>query len=253
MSQQTNQSPDLQNFHWLDIVEIVSVIGSVGGSLLAIVLKQAALSSIPLSICVAVNLFNRNRLLKVQDDQTAIASITAQIEEDRTNIKNTIKQLTEVEQLIANLNKNNQELQETANNLEQKQRQIEKLMEELGKNQHVTQNIIVNNSSPESYYQLANHCENSGDKQKAIELYTEAIKHNRRDPRAYQQRGILRSELGDKQGAVQDLRMAAKFYFEQGDLENYQTAKDLSNQLYQMDDSSNTTNGKPIVLGNLFA
>jgi hypothetical protein len=47
--------------------------------------------------------------------------------------------------------------------------------------------------------------------------------------------------------------MAAKFYFEQGDLENYQTAKDLSNQLYQMDDSSNTTNGKPIVLGNLFA
>ncbi|GAB4244809.1 MAG: hypothetical protein Kow0049_34750 [Stanieria sp.] len=252
MSQQTNQSSDLQNFHWLDLVEIVSVIGSVGGSLLALVLKQAALGSIPLSICVAINLFNRNRLLKLQDHQIAIANLTAQIQENHINLDHAFNQIATVEQSIANLDLNNQKLQEREENIEPQLQQLTELVKKLEKVQLLNQTVVVSNST-ESLRELASQCQNSGDFSKAIELYTEVIKHNRRDAQVYQQRGIIRSQLKDKQGAIQDFRMAAKLYFEQGDLENYQHAKDLSNKLYDLDDSNQTGASEPLILGRLFS
>ena len=137
--------------------------------------------------------------------------------------------------------------------LEQQEQQLATLTQELRNNQNKTQKILVNNNSSESYLELANHYENSGDQQKAIELYTEAIKRNRREAIAYQQRGLLRSQLGDRQGAIQDLRLAAKFYFEQGDLESYEQAKAMTNELYQVKDSEQIPNNDPVILGNLFA
>jgi tetratricopeptide (TPR) repeat protein len=62
----------------------------------------------------------------------------------------------------------------------------------------------------------------------AMKDFTEAIRINTKNANAYHNRGILRMQLGEKQGAVDDLRTAAKFYFEQGDLENYEKAKALS-------------------------
>ena len=44
---------------WLDIVETVSVVGSIGGSIASIFINQAALAAIPLSITVMLNLINR--------------------------------------------------------------------------------------------------------------------------------------------------------------------------------------------------
>jgi tetratricopeptide (TPR) repeat protein len=255
MQNQINQTSEPKNSDSLDILEIISVVASVGGSLISIVVNQAALASIPLSACVVFNLLNRNRILtvKAQEQQIAIATITTQVEEEQTKVTNNFEQLTtEVEQLTANLNQNYQKLQERDDLLEQKQQQLEQLIQELSKIEHITQNIVVNNS-PDSYFELANYCEQSGDKPKAVELYTEVIKRNRRDARVYQQRGLLFAELGDKQQAIQDLRLAAKFYFEQGDLENYEQAKTMTNELYQLKDSNPIPNDNPIVLGNLFA
>ncbi|BAU65755.1 hypothetical protein STA3757_31460 [Stanieria sp. NIES-3757] len=252
MSQQTNQSSDLQNYHWLDLVEIISVIGSVGGSLLGLVLQQTALSSIPLSICVAVNLCNRNRLLKIQNTQQAIASLTAQIQENHINLDHAFNQIATVEQSIANLDISTQKIQERDENIEQQLQQLTELVKKLEKVQFLNQTAVVSNSA-ESLRELASQCQSLGDFSKAIELYTEVIKHNRKDAKTYQQRGILRSQLKDKQRAIQDFRMAAKLYFERGDLENYQHAKDLSNKLYDLDDSTQDIASEPVVLGNSFS
>ncbi|AFZ37114.1 Tetratricopeptide TPR_1 repeat-containing protein [Stanieria cyanosphaera PCC 7437] len=252
MSQQINQSSELKSFHWLDLVEIVSVVSSVGGSLLAIVLQQTALSSIPLSICVAVNLCNRNRLLKAQDTQKAIAILTAQIQENHINLDQAFNQISTVEQSIANLNTDTQKLQEQDENVEQQIQQLTELVKKLEKIQILSKAMAVGGSS-EDFSELAHHCQNIGELSKARELYTEAIKHNHRNANAYQQRGVIRSELDDKQGAIQDFRMAAKLYFEQEDLENYQQAKDLCNKLYELEDSNQDKDSEPVILGKLFS
>jgi tetratricopeptide (TPR) repeat protein/S1-C subfamily serine protease len=49
-----------------------------------------------------------------------------------------------------------------------------------------------------------------GDKQGAIQDYNQAIKINPNDALAYNNRGIVRNELGDKQGAIQDCNQAIK-------------------------------------------
>ncbi|MFO5473141.1 MAG: tetratricopeptide repeat protein, partial [Dolichospermum sp.] len=49
-----------------------------------------------------------------------------------------------------------------------------------------------------------------GDKPGAIDDYTQAIKINPNDAKAYNNRGIVRSELGDKPGAIEDFNQAIK-------------------------------------------
>lgn len=256
MSEQTNQS-SLQNFHWLDLVEIASVIGSVGGTVLTLFINQAALSSIPLSICLAVNLFNRNRLLKVQDEGAEVTTLMAKIEENQINLDSAFTKITTVEQSIANLNSSIDKFQQqdkNDGNLEQELQQLTELVKKLEKMQllNQTQATVVNNS-PESLKELADHCQSLGNLSKAMELYSEAIRHNRRDAQAYQQRGKIRSQLQDKQGAIQDFRMAAKLYFEQGDLENYQQAKDLSTNLYGLNNSNQNGVNSQVTVGKIFS
>jgi len=52
---------ELKSDNKLDIVETVSVIGSIGGAIASLVFNQVALASIPLSMSVALNLLNRRR------------------------------------------------------------------------------------------------------------------------------------------------------------------------------------------------
>jgi len=67
---------ELKSDNKLDIVETVSVIGSIGGAIASLVLTKLHLLLF-LSISVALNLLNRRRLLEAssQNNQTAIAQI----------------------------------------------------------------------------------------------------------------------------------------------------------------------------------
>jgi tetratricopeptide (TPR) repeat protein/S1-C subfamily serine protease len=77
-----------------------------------------------------------------------------------------------------------------------------------------------------------------GDKQGAIDDYTQAIKINPNDALAYYNRGIVRNELGDKQGAIDDYTLAIKFnpnyaqaYYNRGNVR-----KDLGDKQGAIDD-----------------
>ncbi len=53
------------NLSGLEIIEIGSVIGAVGGTLASLITQQFFLASIPLSVSVGLNLFNRRQLLNL--------------------------------------------------------------------------------------------------------------------------------------------------------------------------------------------
>ena len=55
----------------------------------------------------------------------------------------------------------------------------------------------------------------------AIEDFTQAIRLDPRDASAYKNRGVLRANLGDRQGTLKDLREAARLFLEQKDMDSY--------------------------------
>ncbi|WP_300004413.1 tetratricopeptide repeat protein, partial [Anabaena sp. AL09] len=50
---------------------------------------------------------------------------------------------------------------------------------------------------------------------------------------AYYNRGLVRDDLGDKQGAIEDYNQAAKLYQQQGKNEDYQDALNTIRKLQQ--------------------
>lgn len=65
----------------------------------------------------------------------------------------------------------------------------------------------------------------------AIALYTEAIQLYPDDARAYGDRGLLRSSLGDKQGAIVDFSHAAQLFQKQGKTANFEIALGYLNSM----------------------
>jgi tetratricopeptide (TPR) repeat protein len=63
-----------------------------------------------------------------------------------------------------------------------------------------------------------------GDKQGAVADYNQALRIDPNHVNAYYNRGLARRGLGDKQGAIQDFQKAADLYQKQGDKDNYQKA-----------------------------
>ena len=66
-----------------------------------------------------------------------------------------------------------------------------------------------------------------GDKQGAVEDDTQAIRLNPKDALAYYNQGNTRGELGDKPGALADLQQAAKLAQQQGNTDLYRKIQEL--------------------------
>jgi tetratricopeptide (TPR) repeat protein len=73
-----------------------------------------------------------------------------------------------------------------------------------------TQALKINPNDAKAYINRGNARDELGDKQGAITDYTQALKINPNYADAYYNRGIVRSELGDKQGAITDYTQALK-------------------------------------------
>ncbi len=71
--------------------------------------------------------------------------------------------------------------------------------------------IKINPNYADVYYNQGIVRNELGDKQGAIDDFNLAIKFNPNFAKAYNNRGNVRSELGDKQGAIDDFNLAIKF------------------------------------------
>ena len=241
------------HFHWLDTVEIISAIASVGGAVASVVSHQVAFASIPLSLSVALNLANRKRLInEVVDTQNHLTAQVQQTQENGSLIGTLSDQLKQVQQLNSYSSRAIKELGDRTESLEQNQKQLEEMLANLGKSEHLTQAIRANPNSAKFYYSQGMSHQRSGDPQPAIEDYSEAIRLHPSYAEAYHHRGMLYAEMGNKQQAVDDLRKAAKFYFEQEDLDGYQKARDLAQEIHALSYSQNGSSEK-LVLENFFA
>ncbi len=100
-------SSNTQDRPWLDLVETVSVVGSIGGSIAAIFINQAALASIPLSITVMLNLVNR----RIQLEATAKTNVSA-IAQVMPAVEANNQQISQLQQQVkSNLEEHSQQLQ----------------------------------------------------------------------------------------------------------------------------------------------
>lgn len=98
---------------WLDIVETVSVIGSIGSSIASIFINQAALASIPLSITVMLNLVNRRLQLEAisKNNQSAVSQIMPAVEANNQQIAQLQQFTFDYPQVKSNVEEHFQQLQ----------------------------------------------------------------------------------------------------------------------------------------------
>lgn len=267
MEKQVETKLNSQNSHWLDIAETTSVIVSVGGSVASIFFKEIFLASIPLSVCVALNLVNRNRIvgLTKTETQNAIAQLTEKTQDGQVQLSEQLAKLKQsndnyivmyqkdqdnVAQKISGLNtdfnKRTQELQEQEQKLNSK-------LEYLNQIETATRAIQASPNSAELYCQRGNSYKEMGKQQRAIEDYTKVIELDPSCAVAYHNRGLVNSALGNKKLAVDDLRKAAKYYFEKGDLDSYHITRNMSQALHELNYSSPEQNSERVLANSLFS
>jgi len=243
------------NTNWLDIVEILSVLGSIGGSIASVVTQQVVFASVPLSLSVALNLVNRRQILDEikQSNQTAIAQIMQENVETQAKLGTLTEQLAEVQQLTTDLGEGTNNLQDYTQLLYKDQRKIAEMVDCLQEIETYTQAIRINPKYAKAYYNRGLIYQHLGDKEGAIGDYTEAVRINASYAEAYHTRGLVRVDLGDKKGAVEDLREAAKHFFEEGDIANYQTARELSKKFHELTPQPKTDAPEQVAVERLFS
>lgn len=358
MSEDLNPS-NHKNRAWLDVVETLSVVGSVGGSIAAAVSGQVALASIPLSVSVMLNLVNRRLQLEamtknqhsaiaqliaedvktlakvdanseqiadlqqltfdykqvrsniqahadliqsnknaiaqivqeqaeveakliaintqiaqlkqddndlsgsiqeyielLQNNQIAIAELLQEKVENKTKFDTLIAQLKEIQEIIPILVEGNSNLMDykRLQDLYEEQLEVVKKVDCLREIEAQTQAIWSASNKAEAYYQRGLNYKGIGNQEGSIVDFSEAIRINPNHAQAHYQRGLAYSELGKKKQAVQDLREAAKLFFEEGDIANYQIARDLSKQLHSLSSQpTESDTSEQVAVGSLFS
>ncbi|NJM86388.1 MAG: tetratricopeptide repeat protein [Hydrococcus sp. RU_2_2] len=65
----------------------------------------------------------------------------------------------------------------------------------------------------------------------ALADYNQALQLNPNYANAYYNRGIVRYQMGDRQGSIQDLQKSAELFYQQGNMSLYQQAIDVLKQI----------------------
>ena len=150
-------------------------------------------------------------------------------------------------------------VQEQSNKLMNEQAKIARTVDALREIETCTQSIRINPISANAFFNRGLSYQRLGDLEAAIGDYTEAIRVNPSYAEAYQSRGLTYADLGDKQSAVKDLREAARLFFESGEIDKYQIARDLSKKFHDLDipeeqtEPSKSKNFEAIALESLFS
>jgi tetratricopeptide (TPR) repeat protein len=248
------------NLSLLEIAEIGSVIGSVGGTVASLITQQFFFASIPLSVSVSLNLLNRRQLLnsitaKNQEQLAALISDKPSIAETPDNSSNLeiLSQLENLSQLVTKHSQQFDEIQEARN--DQPSSTLNYQSEQPTEIINPSEPIALDYQSATDYYKRGIEVKER-DPDQAFIMFTEAINVEPQYADAYYQRALILSALKENKKAIEDLRMANKWYFQQGDLTSYQKAKEMEIKLHALSD---TVKNKPnkssdiVRLSNLFS
>jgi tetratricopeptide (TPR) repeat protein len=223
-TQSTPPSP-----RWVFQLEIASVVAATGAAIAAVISQQvliASLATVPLSASVILNLVNRRQLIMDSSLQTKIT--LEQQAEDQAN--HLAEQKLRLDQLTAEL------------------RGVERTLAAIN-----ISGIQFDSLDAKSFYKRALFHQQKKDFAAAIVDYTKALEINPNHARAIHNRGLAQASLGHKKEGLEDLRNAAKLFFEQGDIPNYQKAKDLSKKLHDLETNSGLKSEDNIALEVLFS
>ena len=83
-------------------------------------------------------------------------------------------------------------------------------------------NVAGSAVTVEDWMKQAAECADGGDYVGAIEYYDRAVQCDPTFARAYGNRGLVRSNLGDRRGAIQDWQKAAELFLAQRSTANYE-------------------------------
>jgi tetratricopeptide (TPR) repeat protein len=231
-----------QKSGWMNRIELASVVISVGGSVASVVMNQLAFATIPLSLTAALNLANRRRLIDAiaQSHQATTTQLIIQDQQQRQSIDQQIQtsqtKFEAVKEELTQIQATNTALSEQLQAVDAKGTNVETVLEKLREIDRCTQAIRTNPKVADFFFQRGQVRQSllrMEDARLAIEDYTQAVILEPSLAKAYFHRGILRSELSEKRQAGEDLRLAAKCYFDQGEMDNYAEAKRLSEQIYE--------------------
>jgi len=282
----------------LETIELLSVVGAIGGAIASVVTSQVAFASIPLSLSVTLNLLNRRLLVDEvnqshqaviaqtatqfgtlneqlaqlqqlttnlgedttkllnhsQSHATAIAQIEQEGTQAATQLKTINEKLVQLQQLTTTLGQDTSKLDDYTKLLGKEQAEIAKTAGYLKEISTFTQTIRTSSSyAAEAHYNRGLAYEQIGDKEGAIGDYNEAIRINPNYAPAYYARGVAHADLGDKKRAVKDLREAAKLFFEEGNIDKYQTARELTKKFHELNSHVKGDASEEIVLEGLFS
>ena len=262
-----NDSPPTQRTDWLNGLEGLSVVGAIGGTVAAAVLRQFLFAAVPLSVVVGLNWLNRRRLVEMlrRENQGAIATLATDLQQDnarnRTELHQAMgEQNSELQSLIAALGKesktNLQSVQNFVLGLKQQHQALANVVDRLRTIEDRTQAIRIDAQDADAYYQRGKARYTLGNLQGALEDYNAAIRYDPKHAEALKNRSAIYRKLGDAKEAIEDARKAAKLFFDLEDMVSYQQIVEETRTLYDLNLESDAGSTEPIeeavTVGNLF-
>ena len=78
-----------------------------------------------------------------------------------------------------------------------------------------------------AHYGQSDSHHNLDDLHKAVDNYTQALSVQPKNGEAYYKRGLVHIKLGAQRNGLEDLKKAAKFFFERGNITTYQEIQNI--------------------------
>ena len=239
----------------------LSGVALIGGAIASVALPaNPAAGVIPIAAAVGLHIVNRRQLQThlLESQATASTQVVNLVNQNQATIQEYLQKfqsetqatLAQQQQAIAsNQTTLTQALQEKATaisgelsafqtaaeqthaGLDQKHQALVDVVNELRQMENCSHTIEANPKA-DAYYQRGLSHKRLCDRNEAVRDFTEAIHLNGELADAYYHRGVVYAELGTRQLATDDLRQAYKLYFNQGDLDNYDRARQLHKEFY---------------------
>ncbi|WP_330203459.1 hypothetical protein [Cyanobacterium sp. Dongsha4] len=244
----------------------VSAVGAIA-SLIIPSPTNVAVASAGLTVGVGCNVFSRKQQYEsivdaYNQQQETINELTQKIEANHAELNQTLMDYkadlgTSMEKLQQSiqelLNSQKEEIAQEVKRLDIQHQELNNVVLNMKEVENLSQELRSHSDSADFFYQRGVGYEKLGNISGAIEDYTEAIKRDGNMAKAYHKRGVLYLDSNMKQKAVDDLRKAALLYFEQGDIDSYHQAREMSRNIHDLKVEANGKATEMVVGSELFS